>query len=232
MENIKGKWALVTGASRGIGLRVSRALAEKGCNLILHSRKLSGTEAIVKEFKAMGLEAYGVAAELNDFPQVEELIDRVNEITKGNLGILYNNAAIMTTYREKFKPTVVEYLDSFMVNSIVPAKICDAFIPGMIERGWGRVVNVTSGIENQPELMAYSCSKAALDRYVRDMIPTLEGTGVLMNLMDPGWLRTDLGGEEAPNSPDSVLPGALVPVLLEDKDGSGKLYCAQDYRVD
>ena len=87
---------------------------------------------------------------------------------------------------------------------------------------------VGSGIENEPELMAYSCSKAALDRYVRDMIPSLEGTGVLLNIMDPGWLRTDLAGPHAPNDPDSVIPGALVPVVIEDSEGSGKRYCAQE----
>jgi NAD(P)-dependent dehydrogenase (short-subunit alcohol dehydrogenase family) len=77
--------------------------------------------------------------------------------------------------------------------------------------------------------MPYSCSKAALDRYVRDLVTTLAGTGVLINLMDPGWLRTDLGGPQAPNDPDKVLPGALVPVLLDEKEGSGKLYHAIDY---
>ena len=77
--------------------------------------------------------------------------------------------------------------------------------------------------------MAYSCSKAALDRYVKDMIATLAGTNVLMNLLDPGWLRTDLGGENADNHPDSVIPGALVPILLEKGEGSGKMYQAQDY---
>jgi NAD(P)-dependent dehydrogenase (short-subunit alcohol dehydrogenase family) len=101
----------------------------------------------------------------------------------------------------------------------------------MLDNGWGRVVNVTSGIKMQPSLMAYSCSKAALDRYVRDMVPTLEGTDVLMNLMDPGWLRTDLGGPNAPNHPDSVLPGALVPILLDKAAGSGNLYKAQDYVI-
>ena len=64
---------------------------------------------------------------------------------------------------------------------------------------------------------------------MRDMTLTLEGTNVLMNLLDPGWLRTDLGGEQAPNHPDSVLPGALVPVLLEQRAGSGLLYQALDY---
>jgi NAD(P)-dependent dehydrogenase (short-subunit alcohol dehydrogenase family) len=91
------------------------------------------------------------------------------------------------------------------------------------------VVNVTSGIKDEPQLMPYAASKAALDKYVYDMAPHLKNTGVLMNLMDPGWLRTDLGGPNAPNPVESVIPGALVPVLLDD-DTCGKFFHAQDYR--
>jgi len=134
----------------------------------------------------------------------------------------------MTKFHEKIYDVPAEdYALSFAVNVTAPAMICNAFIPKMIERKWGRVVNVTSGIADTPQLMAYSCSKAALDRYVRDMVTTLKGTGVLMNLMDPGWLRTDLGGPNAPNDADSVLPGALMPVLTETD--CGKWFSAQDY---
>ena len=229
MLDIKNRWGLVTGSSRGVGLRVAKTLAEKGCKLILHSRKREGTRELLEEIKSSGHEVYAVAAELDSVPDVSLLIEEVKEITSNHLDILYNNAAIMTTYRPIFEPTLEDYRKSFMVNTIVPAKLCDAFLPGMLERDWGRIVNVTSGIADQPQLMAYSCSKAALDRYVRDMIPTLQGTNVLMNLLDPGWLRTDMGGEQAPNHPDSVIPGALVPVLLEKEKGSGELYNAQDY---
>ena len=108
------------------------------------------------------------------------------------------------------------------------AGICNRLVPLMLEQKWGRVVNLTSGIANQPELTAYAVSKAAVDKYVRDFAPSLAGTGVMMNLLDPGWLRTDLGGPNAPNDPSSVLPGALVPALLDDGI-SGRFFCAQDY---
>jgi NAD(P)-dependent dehydrogenase (short-subunit alcohol dehydrogenase family) len=63
---------------------------------------------------------------------------------------------------------------------------------------------------------------------VRDFVPQLAGTGVQMNLLDPGWLRTDLGGPKAPNDPSSVIPGALVPALLDNGE-SGRFFRAQDY---
>lgn len=229
MPNIKDRWALVTGSSRGVGRRVAKALAEQGCRVILHSRKLEGTHDLLTELTSAGHEAYAVAAELDSIAEVKQLIEAVTAMSNNHLDILYNNAAIMAPYRPIFAPTVEDYSSSFLVNAIVPIKLCDAFLPAMIDRDWGRVVNVTSGIADQPGLMPYSCSKAALDRYVRDMIPTLQGTNVLMNLLDPGWLRTDMGGQQAPNDPDTVLPGALIPVLLEQDGGSGTLYSAQDY---
>lgn len=229
MANIEGKWALVTGASRGVGLRVANALAREGCQVILHSRRLKHSRDVIGQLRSGGFVAHAAEAELDTSAGVSKLIEEVGAITDDHLDILYNNAAVMTTYRTVFEPTFEEYSTSFMVNSIAPAKLCDAFLPAMIERDWGRIVNVTSGIANEPELMAYSCSKAALDRYVRDMVPTLEGTNVLMNLLDPGWLRTDMGGPKADHDPDTVIPGALVPVLLEKSAGSGVLYCAQDY---
>jgi NAD(P)-dependent dehydrogenase (short-subunit alcohol dehydrogenase family) len=98
----------------------------------------------------------------------------------------------------------------------------------MLEQRWGRVVNLTSGIADQPQLTAYAVSKAAVDKYVRDFAPSLSGSGVMMNLLDPGWLRTDLGGPNAPGDPASVIPGGLVPALLDDGI-SGRFFRAQDY---
>lgn len=228
--SLKDKWALVTGASRGVGKRVAIGLAELGCKVILHARTKDATDELAVELKEAGYEVAQVAAELSDPSQVESLILDVKAICDNQLAVLYNNAAIMTPWSDPYTVSSTDYATSFQVNCIAPAKLADAFIPKMIQDGFGRVVMVSSGIENLPELMAYSCSKAALDRYVRDMVPTLEGTGVLINIMDPGWLRTDLGGPQAPNDPDSVLPGALVPVVIANEGGSGKLYSAQELK--
>ena len=98
----------------------------------------------------------------------------------------------------------------------------------MIERGWGRVINLTSAIQDIPQLAPYAISKAALRKFVKDFVPILVDTGVAMNSLDPGWLKTDMGSNEAPNTVDSVIPGALVPALLTHSI-SGIEFKAQDY---
>jgi 3-oxoacyl-[acyl-carrier protein] reductase len=221
---IRGKWALVTGASRGIGRQVCLGLSQYGCNLVLHSREASHTKSLAAELAGKGVKVQQAAGELSDQKQVDAMLKNLPPID-----ILYNNAAVMTPFHNDWVNVPAEdFRKSFEVNVISLIRICHHLIPGMVKRGWGRIINVTSGIKDQPELIAYAISKAAVDKFVFDTVIRLKDTGVLMNLLDPGWLRTDLGGPKAPNSVESVLPGALVPALIDDGT-TGKLFCAQDY---
>jgi NAD(P)-dependent dehydrogenase (short-subunit alcohol dehydrogenase family) len=225
--DLRGKWALVTGSSRGIGVQIAQGLAQHGCNLVLHSRHPSGTDALARTL-ATQVRVVALAAELSDQSAVDALAQEAQRLS-GGIHILYNNAAIMTPYRQDLAAVTAEdYRRSFEVNVIAPIRLTFALLPGMRSKKFGRIIQVTSGIKNEPELMAYAASKAALDKFVHDMAPRLLGTGVTMNLLDPGWLRTDLGGPKAPNAVESVLPGALVPALAGD-DMHGQLICAQDY---
>ena len=228
--SLKNKWALVTGASRGVGRQISLALAAEGCRLILHSRALEHTKELVGALESQ-TRVHAVAAELSDEDAVQRLIDEALELS-GGIDIVYNNAAIMTPWTEAHTTGPHDYRSSFEVNVIALVRICDRLLPGMLQRKWGRIINVTSGIESIRELLPYSMSKAAVDRYVRDCAPSLEGTGVVMSLLDPGWLRTDLGGSQAPNAVETVLPGALVPAKLADDAPSGQFFNAQNYRLD
>lgn len=225
---IRGKWALVTGASRGIGTRIARGLADLGCNVVLHSRDAAHTRELEGELAGKGIRVSAVSGELSDQAAVDRMLDDAIAAS-GGIDLLFNNAAIMTPFRASHLQTPADdYRLSFEVNVISPIRITYRLLPTMLERRFGRIVQVTSGIQDQPELMAYAASKAALDKFVRDMAPSLRGTGVLMNLLDPGWLRTDLGGPKAPNDVESVLPGALVPALV-DGEVHGVLFRAQDY---
>lgn len=228
MVNVKGKWAFITGASRGIGYHMAICMAKQGCNLVLHSRSISHTEKVLEEVQALGVKAYTVQAELSDIQAVNRMLDEIEE--KGtHIDILFNDAGVQVAYRhEYFKTPVEDFTQSFMINTITPAMICYRLIPKMIEKGFGRVINTTSGIRNEPEQAGYSASKAALDKFTKDLASRLEGTNVLMNLADPGWCRTDLGGPHAPNSVESSIPGMVVGAFVDDKK-SGRLLPAQEF---
>lgn len=228
MISLQGKWSLITGASRGVGSHVSEGLARLGSNVVLHSRDASHTEALAAKLGGLGIKVVTVSGELSDQAQVDAFLDAALE-QAGQIDIVYNNAAVMTPFRDDPWNIPAEDLRlSFEVNVISLARICYRLVPPMLERKWGRVINLTSGIADQPNLTGYAISKAAVDKFVRDFADDLKGTGVQMNLLDPGWLRTDLGGPNAPNDPSSVLPGALVPALLDDGE-SGRFFGAQDY---
>ena len=225
--DISGKWALVTGASRGVGRQISLGLARAGCNVVLHSRLLESTATLAAELHELGVQTHQVAAELSDAAELTSMLESLLQ-SGPEIDILYNNAAIMTPYRQDWLNIPDEdYQRSFQVNVIALSRICHTFIPGMKTRKWGRIVNVTSGIQDQPELIAYSISKGAVDKFTTDTSGHLAEHGVLMNTLDPGWLRTDLGGPNAPGDVTSVLPGALIPVLTETTHG--QLFRAQDY---
>ena len=192
-------------------------MAEQGCNLILHSRKPENTEKVLEEVKALGVEAYSVSAELSDLDAVEAMLREID--SRGTqVDIVMNNAGVQIAYRnEYFSTPVSDYTESFKINTIAPAMICYHFMPKMIERGFGRILNTTSGIRLEPQQAGYSASKAALDKITIDLGSTVEGTDVMINLTDPGWCRTDLGGPHAPNAPESAIPGIAVGAFVDDK---------------
>lgn len=102
----------------------------------------------------------------------------------------------------------------------------------MIENGFGRVINLTSGIKDLPELAPYGASKWAVNKLTDNLAIKLNDTGVRINTLDPGWLRTDLGGENADHPVEAVLPGALAPALIEDDGPNGQFFSAIDHSLD
>lgn len=217
MVNVKGRWALITGAARGIGYLTAKFMAEQGCNLILHSRNITHTEKVAEEVKAMGVEAYAVQAELSDLDSVQKMLEEIDNLGV-RVDIVLNNAGMQIAYRtDYFKTPVEDYTESFKINTVAPAMICYHFMPKMIENGFGRILNTTSGIRLEPEQAGYSASKAALDKITIDLGSKVEGTDVMINLTDPGWCRTDLGGPHAPNAPESAIPGIVVGAFVDDK---------------
>ena len=173
MLDLSGKWVLVTGAARGIGRLAALKMADCGCNLILHSRDVSHTASLEEELKAKGVLCHSVAADLNDIPSVLKMLEKIDTLGV-DVDVVLNNAGLQIAYRtEYYKTPADDYEVSFNVNTIAPAMICYHFLPKMTERGFGRIVNTTSGIDKEPEQAGYSAAKAALDKITKDMASKL-----------------------------------------------------------
>ena len=225
---VQGKWTLVTGATRGIGRQIALEMARLGSNLVVHGRRLAHTENLAEACRALGVQVRPIAADLSSDSELEAMLD---DLENGfpPVDIVFNNAGIsLPCAGDPWNLSSGEYLAHYAVNTVAPIRICYRLIPGMIARGFGRVVNISSTIQKRPGELAYACSKAALNKFVFDLAPSLEGTGVMMSLVCPGHVRSDMGGGSAPHPVESVIPGALLGAL-HDGNVNGRWFIAQDY---
>lgn len=232
MIELKGKNALITGSSRGVGQQIALGLARLGCNIIVHGRTEEACAKTLELLDKFPVSTYSVYGELSDEKMVHQIISQVDDLNV-DVDILFNNAAIMTPFHENiWEHSWEEWTLTFQVNVMAMYTLCSAFIPGMIDRGFGRVVNLSSGIKDKPELAPYGASKMAVEKLTEDISVKLEGTGVRINSLDPGWLRTDMGGENAENPVEAVIPGAMVPVLIANDGPNGQFFAAMDHKLD
>ena len=188
--------ALVTGANRGIGLEAARQLARAGLDVVLTARDPEAGEAAAGEL--------GVRFERLDVSDDESVRDCARRLEHDGVAVdvLVNNAGVLES------GAILGVDDDLMrhtleVNLLGPLRTARAFMPGMLDRGYGRVVNVSSGSGSLTEAAAYSpaysISKAALNMLTRQLAFAAEGHGdVKVNAMCPGWVRTDMGGGRLP----------------------------------
>jgi NAD(P)-dependent dehydrogenase (short-subunit alcohol dehydrogenase family) len=214
--------ALVTGANRGIGLEIVRQLAAKGYRAVLSARNGRAAETAASRLRADGLDVVDVPLDVTSLPSIDAA-RRSLERQGIALDILVNNAAILGGEREDVLETPLEeYRTTLETNVIGPLAVCQAFVPGMVERGYGRVVNVSSEAGQLSSMStyapAYSLSKAALNALTRQVAGATRDTGVLVNSACPGWVRTDMGG---PGAPLSVEEGADTIVWLATLPADG-----------
>ena len=226
---LEGKLALVTGSSRGIGRLIAHELMKLGVNIIAHSRSIEHLKPLEAYAEKYNVKLEFLAAELSDSEELEKMLESIEPFA-ADIDILYNNAGVSIPSKcdSAWNTPVDDFVKTSMVNFIAPVKIGNAIIPYMLEKGFGRIINVSSSIEYRLPDMAYSCSKAALNKYVHDIAPSLEGSGVMISLLDPGWLKTDMGGSHAVHEVDSVIPGAMLGAVI-DANINGEWITAQDY---
>ena len=209
--------AVVTGANRGIGLEICRQLCRRdGFCVVLTSRDEGKGRAAVKTLRAAGLDLDYRQLEVTSERSVELLADYLAE-AYGRCDVLINNAGVMADPRGSrvldSKPAT--YRETLETNLFGPLLLIQALVPLMKKGRYGRIVNVSSGQGQLSDMgagtPAYRISKAALNALTRTCAAELCGSGILVNSMCPGWVKTDMGG---PSAPRTVAQGADTAVWL------------------
>jgi len=211
--------ALVTGANRGIGLEIVRQLSRIGLIAVLAARDLEKGKAAAATLVSEGLDVPVVALDVTVADSIRAAVAEVGGLF-GRLDVLVNNAAIL---KEGFSPEDTSVLDvpidlvnlTLLTNTVGPLRLIQATVPGMRERGYGRIVNLSSGAGQLAEMgsgfPAYRMLKSALNALTRITAAELGPHEIKVNSVCPGWVRTDMGG---PNATRTVEHGAETAVWL------------------
>ena len=217
--------ALVTGANRGIGLETCRQLARRGIQVILTGRDINKARSAANQLAGEGLSVTAHQLDVTDRQSIGRLYDFV-EGTFGRLDILVNNAAMYIDNRHSLLALDYDILTSTMeTNAYGPLLLTQVFVPLMRRGRYGRIVNVSSGIGELSDLgsswPAYRLSKILLNIQTRIIAGELEGSNILINAMCPGWVRSDMGGPNAPRSTEEGADTAVWLALLPDDGPQG-----------
>ena len=190
--SLEGRGVVVTGCGRGIGRAVARRLAESGAAVVVSARSTEEIEDVAEELRADGLQAHAVRCDVANEASVaamaEEAIERL-----GTVDILVNNAGIALSNPVKRLP-LEEWNQIIAVNATGTFLCTRAFLPGMVDRGWGRIINVASvaGLRGARYIAAYTASKHAQVGFTRALAMEVAGNGITANAICPGYVDTPM----------------------------------------
>ena len=226
MEN--GRVALVSGGNRGIGLEVCRQLAERSHTVVMGSRDEEQGRAA-----AAGLPEGVIVRQLDvaDPESVERLSRSIEEF--GRLDILVNNAAISNDEGQRGADADLDRVkESLEANLLGAWRLCEMAIPLMQRNGYGRIVNVSTGLAALEDMgggsPGYRVSKTALNALTRILASELRGSGILVNAVNPGWVQTDMGGSGATRSVEEGAEALVWAATLPNSGPTGGFF--QDRR--
>ncbi len=221
MKELRGTTAIVTGASRGIGVYIARALADEGVNLSLTARSADELEKVRSEIESMGVKAIATVGDVSIAEDRARLIERT-ETELGPIDILINNAAIDIVRRFHEAPES-DFVDTLRINLEAPILLTRAIVPGMLERDRGHVVNISSGggKVGVPGEAAYCSSKHGLVGFTNALRSEYERNNVNFSVVCPGLVsdvgmahRWVEGGVKAPLIAGNSKPQKVAAVVV------------------
>jgi NAD(P)-dependent dehydrogenase (short-subunit alcohol dehydrogenase family) len=215
--------ALVTGGNRGIGYAIGRSLAQRGITVILGVRDSNKGAAACSRLQAEDLDVNFELLDVTDEGSLQTAVKHI-QAQFDRLDILVNNAGILIDSSENALDVSRSTIEKTLQTNVVgPLMLCQNCITLMKAGGYGRIVNMSSALGSLSEIVdpdsayagvgtpAYRLSKAALNAITTLIAKEVRGDNILVNSACPGWVRTDLGGDQAPLTPEQ---GADTPVWL------------------
>ncbi|HEY3686023.1 MAG TPA: SDR family oxidoreductase [Streptosporangiaceae bacterium] len=220
---LDGRSAVVTGAGRGIGRALAERLAALGVRVLLVARTADELDAAATAIRETGGTAETLRADLAADGAPAEVAAAATE-RLGGVDILVNNAAVVAPLASKSSTVgVEEWTRSMTLNVTAPVMLTFALLPGMLDRGWGRVVNVSTGAVARPGSMiggnSYITTKAALEGHTLNLAAELDGSGVTANVYRPGLVDTAMQAWIRDQDPDRIGTAMHDRFIRNHEDG-------------
>ncbi|ARU60375.1 short-chain dehydrogenase [Tumebacillus avium] len=220
--------ALVTGGNRGIGYELVKQLAVEGFQVILTSRDVAKGQEAAQKLKESGLEVEVVGMDVNDPESIRQAVRTVEE-RFGRVDVLINNAGVYLDEQETLltmEPALVER--TMATNFFGPYHVLRSVVPLMEKHGYGRVINISSEWGSMREMSergagAYKVSKLALNGLTQLAAAEVRGD-IKINAVDPGWVRTEMGGPSAPRMPKEAAESILWLVTIGPEGPNGGFF--------
>jgi len=217
--NLKDKVVLITGAGSGLGKALAIAAGQEGAKVICAGRRKERIQQVAEEVTKVGGVGMAVEIDVTDEKSVEKGVKQAEK--NGPIDILINNAGIITGMKA-VQDLPVEEWDKIMATNVRgPYLLVRAILPGMVQRGFGRILNISAPIKHLPKASAYCASKCALDSLTKAVSYELKGLDILVNAVEPPFLDTEMhkGGKK----PEEVVAQILELVALEAGSQSGRV---------
>lgn len=188
--SLEGKVALVTGAAYGIGFAIAKAYAEAGARIAFNCRKQEHMDKALEEYKKLGIEAKGYICDVTDENQVTAMVDDIAK-TLGTIDILVNNAGIIKRI-PMTQMSAEEFREVIDIDLTAPFIVSKAVLPGMIEKGHGKIINVCSMMSElgRETVSAYAAAKGGLKMLTKNIASEYGEYNIQCNGIGPGYIAT------------------------------------------